>query len=375
MKTIEQLDLENKNVVIRLDYNVPIKDNVIQDDTKIRKTLPTLKYLLSKNARIVILSHLGRIKNEADKKNNTLKPVAKRLAELLDSRVKFINACYGNNVKEEVLRSKNKEVILLENTRFMDLPTKRESQNDLELAKFWSLLGDVFINDAFASLHRIHASTAGICQFLPHGIGFLVMHELNNLNILINNTPHPFTIIMGGAKIDDKLMIIKNLLPRCDNILLTGALANSFLKAKGEDIGTSLATMDEEILVELRKIIECYPKKIILPIDFVTDNNCIYDIGLKTIDLFQEYINNSAIIFVNGTCGKYEDERYQKGTEELFRVLKESQKKVIIGGGDALNACQKFGYQNDFSFLSSGGGATLEYIADQKLAALEWIDK
>ena len=375
MKTIEQIDLKNKRVVIRLDYNVPIQDGIIKDSSKIEKTIPTLKYLLDNNCKIIILSHFGRIKKEEDKANNSLKPVAKKLADLLQTKVKFIDSCCGEGTKKIVDESQNGEVIVLENTRFMDVPDKKESGNDLELAKFWASLGDIYINDAFASLHREHASTAGICKFLPHAVGFLVMNELKNLDILINNTPHPFTVFMGGAKVDDKLQIITNLLPRCDYLLLGGGIANSFLKAQNANIGTSLATDDPKILKEIKNLMKKYSKKIVLPIDFTIDNGCIYDIGIKSIEEYKKYINNSELIFVNGTCGKFEDPRFTEGTENLFKALKESGKKVIVGGGDTVSAIKKFNYEKDFTFLSSGGGATLEYIANKKLPALEWMEK
>ena len=256
----------------------------------------------------------------------------------------------------------------------MDVPTKKESGNDLELAKYWASLGDVYINDAFGSMHRAHASTAGIAKFLPHTIGFLVMDELEHLNILISGTPHPFTVFMGGAKVDDKLPIIKSLIDRCDYLLLGGGIANSFLKAKGADVGNSLATSDENVLNELRELMDKNKGKIVLPVDFTIDDGVIYDLGNRSIDLYKKYIDNSEIIFVNGTCGKFEDERFMEGTENLFKALATTSGKVIIGGGDTASACSKFGFENKFYYISSGGGATLEYIADGNLKALEWME-
>lgn len=374
MQTLKDIDVINKNIVIRCDYNVPMEGKVIKDNSKIVKSLKTLKYLLNQNCRIVILSHLGRVKSEDDKKKNTLKYVAQELSNLLNKEVKFVNKCNGIKVKEFVDSCNKGEVILLENTRFMDYPEKLESTNNLELAKYWASLGDVFINDAFGSLHRAHASTAGIAKFIPHSIGFLVEEELNNLQVLITNTPRPFGVFMGGAKVDDKLPIIKALLKRCDYLLLGGGIANSFLKAKGADVGMSVATSDPKILSSLVELMEEYKYKIILPIDFTIDDGIIYDIGSKSLELYKKYIDDSAIIFVNGTCGKFEDDRFTEGTSGLFRILKESNKKVIVGGGDTVSAVKKFGYEDSFAFLSSGGGATLEYIADKTLAALEWME-
>ncbi len=374
MKTIKDIDLKNKKVVIRVDYNVPMENGIIKDSSKIKKSLRSINYLLENNCRVVILSHFGRIKSEEDKAKNSLKIVAKELANLLGKNVKFLDNCYGDKVKNIVDNCGLGEVILLENTRFMDIYDKKESGNDLALAEYWASLGEVYINDAFGSMHRAHASTAGIAKFLPHAIGFLVMDELEHLNILIHNTPHPFTVFMGGAKVDDKLPIIKSLIERCDYLLVGGGIANSFLKAKGADIGNSIATSDEGILNELKKLMDEYKGKIVLPVDFTIDDGIIYDVGNKSIEVYKKYIDKSEIIFVNGTCGKFEDERFMEGTSNLFKILKDSGKKVIVGGGDTASACNKFGFKDSFDFISSGGGATLEYIADGTLKALEWME-
>lgn len=374
MKTIKDIDLKNKKVVIRVDYNVPMENGIIKDSSKIKKSLRSINYLLENNCRVVILSHFGRIKSEEDKAKNSLKVVAKELANLLGKNVKFLDNCYGDKVKNIVDNCGLGEVILLENTRFMDIYEKKESGNDLALAEYWASLGEVYINDAFGSMHRAHASTAGIAKFLPHAIGFLVMDELEHLNILIHITPHPFTVFMGGAKVDDKLPIIKSLIERCDYLLVGGGIANSFLKAKGADIGNSIATSDEGILNELKKLMDEYKGKIVLPVDFTIDDGIIYDVGNKSIEVYKKYIDKSEIIFVNGTCGKFEDERFMEGTSNLFKILKDSGKKVIVGGGDTASACIRFGFKDSFDFISSGGGATLEYIADGTLKALEWME-
>ena len=374
MKKIKDIDLKNKKVVIRVDYNVPMENGIIKDSSKIKESLRSINYLLENNCRVVILSHFGRIKSEEDKAKNSLKIVAKELANLLGKNVKFLDNCYGDKVKNIVDNCGLGEVILLENTRFMDIYDKKESGNDLALAEYWASLGEVYINDAFGSMHRAHASTAGIAKFLPHAIGFLVMDELEHLNILIHNTPHPFTVFMGGAKVDDKLPIIKSLIERCDYLLVGGGIANSFLKAKGADIGNSIATSDEGILNELKKLMDEYKGKIVLPVDFTIDDGIIYDVGNKSIEVYKKYIDKSEIVFVNGTCGKFEDERFMEGTSNLFKILKDSGKKVIVGGGDTASACIKFGFKDSFDFISSGGGATLEYIADGTLKALEWME-
>ena len=290
----------------------------------------------------------------------------KEIRDLVTSALKD----YG--ISKNTWRKSFKEIERIKEQILNDYPEKLESGNDMELAKFWASLGEVYVNDAFGSMHRAHASTAGIAKFLPHCIGLLVEEELNNLNILVRNTPQHFGVFMGGAKVDDKLPIIKSLLDRCDFLLTGGGIANSFLKAKGADVGGSIATSDEGILEELKSLMDKYKGKIILPVDFTIDDGIIYDIGSKSLELYKKYIDKSEIIFVNGTCGKFEDDRFTEGTSGLFKILKESNKKVIVGGGDTVSAAKKFGYT--FSFMSSGGGATLEYIADGTLKALEWME-
>ena len=374
MKRIEEINVDNKSVVLRCDFNVPVENNIIKDDAKIKKSLKTINYLLNHNCKVIILSHFGRVKTEADVKVNSLYLVGERLATLLNKSVKFLDNCYGEEVKNVVDNANLGDVLLLENTRIMDLYGKLESGNDLKLAEYWASLGDIYINDAFGSLHRAHASTAGIAKFLPHAIGFLVEDELKHLDILINNTPKPFCVFMGGAKVDDKLPLIESLLTRCDYLLTGGGIANSFLKARGADVGSSIATNNEEVLSKLKDLMIRYKGKIVMPVDFTLDDGVIYDLGSKSIDLYAKYINHSEIIFVNGTCGKFEDERFREGTENLFKVLASSGKTVIVGGGDTASAVLKFGYNDKFTFVSSGGGATLEYIADKKLKALEWME-
>lgn len=374
MKRLEEIDIQNKRVVLRCDFNVPIKDGKITDISKIKKSLETINYLLDKNCLVIMLSHLGRVKSLTDKKDNSLRPVAATLANLINKPVKFINNCYGFEVKNFVANCQLGELVILENTRWMDYPDKLESNNNATLAKFWASLGDIYVNDAFGSCHRAHASTAGIAKFIPSAIGLLVEKELDNLQVLLNNPPKPFTVFMGGAKVDDKLPIIESLLPKCDYLLLGGGIANSFLKANKQDIGNSLATDNEEILNTLKTLLTNYAEKIILPEDFVKNDNIIYDLGEKTLTKYQTYIDKSQIIFVNGTPGKFEEEKYQSGTKNLFKILASSEKKVIIGGGDTVSAVEKFGFEDSFSFLSTGGGATLEYIAKGKLDALEWME-
>lgn len=373
MKTLKDLSLDNKTVVLRCDYNVPVKNGVITDVSRIEKSLKTISYLLEHNCKIVILSHFGRIKSEKDKKENSLRIVAQELSELLNKKIIFVDQCFGEKVREIVKSTNLKDVILLENTRFMDYPEKLESSNDANLAKFWASLGDVFVLDAFGTCHREHASVAGIANYLPSGIGYLVEEELKNLDCLVNVKERPFTIFMGGAKVEDKLPIIKSLLPKCDYLLLGGGIANSFLKANGVDVKKSLATTDIDLLNDIKYLISNYSDKICLPVDFVYNDEAIMDVGIKTIHNFSRIFSNSKLIFVNGTPGKFEDERFFKGTFELIKTLSNINTKIVLGGGDTINAVKKCGLSGHFTFESSGGGATLEYIASGKLKALKYF--
>ncbi len=372
MKKITDLELDNKKVVLRLDLNVPIDGDIILDDSRIRKAIPTIKYLLNKNCKIVILSHFGRIKSEEDKIKYSLRLVAKALSDLIGINVNYINMCYGIEVKNIVDNIELNNIIILENTRFMDYPEKLESKNDVNLAKFWASLGDIYINDAFGSSHREHSSTAAIAKELPSAIGFLVMEELENLNELVNVSKRPFTIFMGGAKVEDKLPIIKKLLPKCDYLLLGGGILNSFLKAIDVDVKNSLCTNDSSVLEELRMLYVSYENKIIMSKSYQFNDNKIFDIN---VDMYKEYIERSKLIFINGTPGLYEEEEYNKGTKQLLEYLKNSPADVYVGGGDTASAVNKFNYNDSFKFISSGGGASLEYVSDGILKALEWIDK
>ena len=381
MKFIEYGNIVNKKVILRLDLNVTIKDNKILDDTKLKKCIPTIKYLLNNNNHILIMSHLGKIKTEEDKQKNSLKIVSERLKELLDHFIMFIPNTRG----EELNGALNIfDLVLMENTRFEDLDNKKESNCDEELAKYWSTLGDVFVNDAFGTSHRKHASTYGISKYLPSYYGFLINEEINGLEPIINVKERPFCVIMGGAKVDDKIALIKTLLNECDYLLVGGGIANTFLKAKGYNIGLSLHS--EDYVSEIKELIEKYRDKIYMPldvivkehneikyfdIDSVTSDSMIYDIGSKTLDMYREILNKSKIIFVNGTMGLYEQEEFKTGTESIYQYIAQTDATCIAGGGDALASINNLGYKTGFDFLSTGGGATLEYIANKKIAVFE----
>lgn len=385
MKRIEDINLENKKVIVRVDYNVPLDDNLnIVDDNRIKESLKTIKYCLDKNAKIILLSHLGKIKKEEDKLKKSLKPVSIRLSELLNKEILFIPETRGDLVLESVNNMLPGDIILLENTRFEDLDGKKESGNDQELASFWASLGDIFINDAFGTCHRSHASNVGIASFIKEScLGFLVEKEVNNLKLVTDNPKKPFGVILGGAKIIDKIATIETLVKKADYILIGGAMAYTFLKAKGIDTGKSL--IDEESLDFAKKMLE-KTDRIILPIDHVvsddtTSNNFLIkedfsdeemglDIGPKTIELFKSYLEKCETIFWNGPMGYYENKIYQKGTKELCEFISNLNIFSIVGGGDTASCVINMGYKNKFTHVSTGGGASLELIEGKDLPGI-----
>lgn len=373
MKCINEVELLNKKVIVRCDFNVPMENGEITDNTRIIKSLDTINYLLDNNCGIILMSHMGRVKVSEDKKKYSLKVVSEELASLLNKEVKFISSPVGMEVIKACANLKFGEILLLENTRFCDFPEKLESKNDLELSKYWSTLADAFVLDAFGSMHRAHASVAGISKYLPTYSGLLVQNELFNLRPVIENVNRPFGVFMGGAKVDDKLGYIKNLLTKCDFLCLGGGIANSFLYACGFDVKESLCTSDEITLEELRQLVKEYKDKIVMPIDFVIDDNKILDLGNKTIEKYIKKFSGCKTIFVNGTCGKFEDNKYANGTICLFNELKNIDAYKVAGGGDTLNAIRKYNLAENFTYLSSGGGASLEYVSTGKLQALEYI--
>lgn len=375
MNFIDSVDITNKKVILRCDLNVPIKDGKVLDDTKIKKSIKTISYLLNNNCSVIILSHLGRIKTSVDKLENSLKPCKKILEDNLNQEVIFLDNPVGMNVITTCKNLKCKQVVLLENTRFCDFPEKLESRNDLGLAKYWSVLADVFVIDAFASLHRLHASVAGITNYLPTYFGFLVKNEIEGLNPVINDIKRPFTVFMGGAKVDDKLEYIKGLLTKCDYLLVGGGIANSFLYACGFDVMDSLCTSDEITISEIKALMKEYKDKIVLPIDFVIDEDKILDLNTKSINKYCSYLEKSKTIFINGTVGAFENKKYAIGTYKLFDYLKNVDAIKIAGGGDTVNAINLFKLKHNFTFLSSGGGASLEYISSNHLRAIDYITK
>lgn len=387
-KTIKDLNIDNKRVIIRCDFNVPLKEGKITDDTRIVKSLPTIKYCLEHNAKVILMSHLGRVKTEEDKVKNNLNVVATRLSELLDKNVTFVNSTRGEELEKTISNMKAKDIVLMQNTRYEDLEGKKESSCDVELAKYWASLGDIFINDAFGTLHRAHASNVGISTYLPSCVGLLVEKELNALSYLFN-PDRPFMIILGGAKVSDKIGLIENLLPKCDKILIGGGMAFTFLKAEGYNIGNSL--LDEEALDFCKKILKENENKIILPVDVVCnntyqdsegiikditdlqENDMGLDIGPNTVNIFKNNLSTSKTVMWNGPLGVYEFTNYVKGTNEVLTYLEQIDAKTVLGGGDIVAAATSCNVTDKLYHISTGGGATLEYLEGKELPGLKNI--
>ena len=383
MKTIEDLNVENKKVIIRCDFNVPMKDGVITSDARIVAALETIQYCLDRGAKVILMSHLGKVKAETAEKDmakNNLAPVAKRLSELLGREVTFVNQTRGEELENAVAAMQSGDVVLMQNTRYEDANGKKESKNDDELAKYWAELGEVFINDAFGTTHREHASNYGITKYLPSAFGKLVEKEVSKLQEL-TNPEHPFIAVLGGSKVEDKISVIENLAPKADKILIGGGMAFTFLKAAGIEVGNSL--VDEKNLDFCKRMIEEYGDKIVLPIDVATgkiidgdvrvttdyaekaitdiaSDEMGLDIGPRTEALFEQYLSTAAIGVWNGPLGVYENEDYKKNTDKLLKHIVDNQIKVILGGGDIVAAAGK--YKDSVYHASTGGGATLEFI-------------
>lgn len=391
-KTIKDYELSGKKVIIRCDFNVPIQDGIIKDETRIKASLKTIRYARKHNAKVILLSHLGRIKNEEDKTKYTLKPVAQMLSKLLRKKVTFIDQTRGEKLNKAVENMQNKDVILIENTRFEDLNGKKESGNDKELGKYWANLGDIFINDAFGTIHRSHASNLGIASNLPNGIGFLVEEEIKKLNKLIDKPRKPYTIILGGSKVSDKIGVISNLITKADYILIGGGMAFTFLKAAGFNIGSSLC--EKEKLDFCKKMLDQYPDKLILPIDVITateikenvktherfvneivEDEIGLDIGPKTLEVFKQYLDDCKTIFWNGPVGYFEIKEFANGTKQLLKIITNTKAYTLVGGGDTARAATNFNYQDKISHISTGGGASLAFLEKSNLPALDIIDE
>ena len=389
MKTIRDFDLNDKKVLIRCDFNVPMKDGKIVDNTRIVGALPTIQYAIDHNAKVILLSHLGRIKEEADLAKNDLSPVAEELAELLKKDILFSEKTRGEELEATIDSMQDGDVLLIQNTRYEDLDGKKESKNDPELGRYWASLGDLFVNDAFGTIHRAHASNVGIASNLDSCIGFLIEKELNALSIL-DNPEHPFVVIMGGAKVADKIGVIENLVTKADKILIGGGMAFTFLKAKNIEIGKSL--LDEENIDFCKKMLERYADKIELPIDVAVTNEYTndekyrtksvdnisndemgLDIGPETVEKYEKILDTARVVIWNGPLGVYEFDKYKKGTDDILKFIVDNNIKTILGGGDIVAAASNAGLKDKVYHASTGGGATLEYLEGKKLPGLEAI--
>jgi phosphoglycerate kinase len=390
MKTIRDLKIKGKKVIIRCDFNVPMKNGIITDDNRIKESLETINYAIDKGAKVILMSHLGRVETIEDKKDATLLPVANRLSELLERNVLFIKETRGQELETAIERMQPKEVILMENTRFEDIEGKKESKNDPELGTYWASLGDLYVNDAFGTSHRSHASNVGIATHLESAVGFLIEKELKYLNLATKNPKKPMTVILGGAKVSDKIGVISNLVNVADYILIGGGMSYTFLKAKGYNIGKSL--LDEDSVHFCRDILAKYPDKIILPVDVVAtdaikddalgyysaidsilEDHMGVDIGTKTIELFKEYLNKSKTIVWNGPLGVFEIDTFAVGTKEILEHLTKLDAVTIIGGGDTASAAINFGYKDKMTHISTGGGASLELLEGKELPGIKII--
>lgn len=382
-KTIRDFDLNGKKVIIRCDLNVPMDNGIILDDTRIRASIKTIKYALNNGASVILLSHLGRVKSEEDKKGNSLYPVVNVLSNILKKDVLFSYETRGKELTKLANDLNEGEILLVENTRFEDIDGNKESKCDKRLSKYWASLGDIYINDAYGTSHRNHASITGIPLYIPSGIGFLVEKELNNIDGLLNSNTHPFVTVLGGKKIDDKIKLIESLINISDKLIIGGAMSFTFLKALGYNTGKSIVSEDN--ISFCKKILNEYKEKIVLPVDFVCedgikeidefdDNDIGYDIGTKTIRLFDRELKDARRVILNGPMGKFEEKKYSNGTKKVFNILGKYKIKTVIGGGDSASAVNNLGFEDMFYHVSTGGGATMKYLEDRKLVGIEVIE-
>ncbi len=389
IKTVRDLNIRNKKVIIRVDFNVPMEGRKIVDDNRIRAALDTIKYCIDNNAKVILLSHLGRVKEPRDLEKNDLAPVAERLSQLLKKPILFSEKTRGETLEKMVSHMRFQDVLLIQNTRYEDLDGKKESTNDPELGAYWASLGDIFINDAFGTVHRAHASNCGIAKHLPSAFGFLIEKELKALGEL-ENPEHPFILILGGAKVSDKIGVIENLVTKADKILIGGGMAFTFIKAKGYEIGKSL--LDEESIDFCQKLLAKYPDKIVLPVDVAITNEFTndesyrirnvdsiakdemgLDIGIDTYKLFKDNLEDAKVVLWNGPLGVYEFDKYRANTDRVLTYLVENNIKTVLGGGDIVAAATKANLKDKVYHASTGGGATLEYLEGKTLPGINAI--
>lgn len=381
-KSIKDIDVKGKRVFCRVDFNVPMQNGVITDDTRVRAALPTIQHLMDQGAKVILASHMGRPKGQAVEELR-LTPVAKKLSELLGKEVAKADEAYGEAVEAQIAKMNDGDVLLLENVRFYP----GEEKNDPELAKAFANLADIFVNDAFGAAHRAHASTEGIAKYIPAVSGFLMQKELDVLGKAMSNPERPFTAIIGGAKVKDKIGVIENLLDKVDNLIIGGGLAYTFIKAQGYEIGTSLLEEDKiDLAKSFMKQAEEKGVKFYMPIDAViapefgenveskvVDIDSIpadwmsLDIGPKTAALYADVIKNSKLVIWNGPMGVFEFDKFANGTKAVAQALADSDAYSVVGGGDSAAAAEKFELADKMSHISTGGGASLEFIEGKEL--------
>lgn len=394
-QTVKDLDVKGKRVIVRVDFNVPLKDGVITNDNRIQAALPTINYLTEQGAKVILMSHLGKIdhkdpeKCEAGKKKNNMAPVAARLAELVSNKVLFVPETRGAELEKVVAEMNDGEIILIQNTRY----EKGESKNDPELSEYWAKLGDLYVSDAFGSVHRAHASTVGIATHLPSAVGFLVQKEIENLSAAIDNPKRPLVAILGGAKVSDKIAVIENLLKIADKVIIGGGMSYTFTYAEGHSVGNSLLEVDK---VDMAKdFMERGAGKLILPVDAIVANDFEnptdiktvdaneipdgymgLDIGPKTIELFRNELQGAHTVVWNGPMGVFEKPEFANGTIEICKAISElPEAMTVIGGGDSASAAINLGFKDKFSHISTGGGASLEYMEGKELPGIAIIQE
>ncbi|WP_195476068.1 phosphoglycerate kinase [Enterococcus mundtii] len=391
-KTVKDIDLKDKKVLVRVDFNVPLKDGVITDDTRIKAALPTINYVLEQGGKAILFSHLGRVKTEEDKEGKSLAPVAKRLGELLGKEVTFVPETRGSELETAIADMKDGDVVVFENTRFEDIDGKKESKSDAELGKYWASLGDVFVNDAFGTAHRAHASNVGIASTgIPTVAGFLMDKEIKFIGEAVEEPKRPMIAILGGAKVSDKIGVIENLIPKADKILIGGGMTYTFYEAKGIKIGNSLVEADKVALA--KELIEKAGDKLVLPIDNVCapefsndvetqviegdipEGLMALDIGPASVKLFADTLQGAKTVVWNGPMGVFEMSNFAKGTIGVCEAIANLEDATtIIGGGDSAAAAEQLGFADKFTHISTGGGASLELLEGKELPGLAAIN-